>query len=57
MTPHFNINNNTIVYYWDVDNETHKKMMCTYLSPDRLRDINCAHFVDRANNIISHLKL
>ena len=40
FTPSFNINNDTVVYYWDIDNKIHKKI---------------TNFFNESNNIINVL--
>lgn len=57
MTPHFDIDKETIVYYWDINKEENKKITCSKLSDESLRKINRAHFVDKADIIVSELNL
>lgn len=40
LTPHMNIDNDTIVYVWDVDKETNSKRSCKSMTREQLSKIN-----------------
>ena len=56
-TPHFNFDNNTIVYYWDADEEKRSRTTCKSLSVESLSRINRSYFVERANVVLKELKM
>jgi hypothetical protein len=55
MTPHFILDNNTIVYYWDIDHEMHARLNCNNLSISVLDKINISNFCKKGDIIISEL--
>lgn len=57
MTPHFNIDNETVVYYWDANTENCKKTNCRSLTRESINRINRCNFVDRGDIVVSELKL
>lgn len=57
MTPHFDIDKDTLIYYWDADNETRKEKRCNELSLSSIDKINRSYFVDKGNMLVNELKL
>jgi hypothetical protein len=57
MTPHFDIDKNTLIYFWDADNETKNEKKCTNLSLNIINKINKSYFIDKGSIIINELKL
>jgi hypothetical protein len=57
MTPYFNIDNETIVYYWNCDEEYSTKTSCTKLSVSSISEINSSPFTEKANKIAFYLSL
>lgn len=57
MTPHFDIDKDTIIYYWNADNETRKEKRCNELSFDVIDKINRSYFIDKGNMLVNELKL
>ena len=56
FTPSFNINKNTVVYYWDSDNEIHKKYENFYNESDkRYSEINMLPFNIKAERLYNLL--
>jgi hypothetical protein len=52
FTPSFDINENTIVYYWDMDNKTHKKFTNFFNENDKKHSIiNTLPFNKKANKL------
>ena len=47
ITPHFNINNETIVYIWDTDNKSNKKVDCGKLSEEDIERVNNECFLKK----------
>lgn len=48
LTPHFEINKDTIIYEWDVDNEKNRKISCN-LSESSIRKINKECFTNKGD--------
>ena len=57
MTPHFLLNNNTIIYYWNIDDEYNKKLNCGKLSKTILNKINNSFFTQKAELLVKELNL
>lgn len=40
LTPHFNIDKNTVVYIWDTDKEEKRRVTCEHLSEENIKRVN-----------------
>ena len=56
FTPSFNINNETIVYYWDTDNKSHKKFVKFFDDKNPIhQSINSLPFNTKADKLFELL--
>ena len=51
LTPHFEIDNETVIYYWDIDSETSDIKTCRDLTREQLKSINSSRYSDKSYNI------
>lgn len=56
LTPHFEIDKDTIVYVWDADKETNKKFNCSKLKEDDIKKVNSSYFIRKGDVLLSLLK-
>ena len=57
FTPTFNINNNTLVYYWDTDNKIHKKYSNIFNDENESNKMNILPFNMKAEYLCKLLNL
>jgi len=55
LTPHFNIDKNTIVYVWDIDNECNKRISCEHLSESNIKRVNTELYTKKGDVLLSVL--
>lgn len=55
LTPHFNIDKNTVVYIWDTDREENKRITCEHLSEGNIKRINREFYSKKADLLLSML--
>lgn len=55
ITPHFNIDKNTIVYIWDTDTEKGKRTSCEHLSEENIKRVNKELYINKGDVLFSVL--
>ena len=53
LTPHFTIDKNTVVYIWDTDKESQKRITCEHLSDGNISRVNKEVFSRKGDVLLS----
>lgn len=55
LTPHFNIDKDTIVYIWDTDKEENRRVTCEHLSESNIKRVNNECYSKKGDILVSVL--